>query len=607
MSPRRSSRARSSQLPPPGPNHANSTTSTTSKPDRDNRTSHRANSLRRSSSQPSESADGADSTSRAEQVAPRRSRRNGEDKEPVTKQQVDEEENDVEAADEEVTRCICGHAEYPGPSLALRQQLPDADALTDETGNFFVQCDNCGVWQHGGCMGFLAESILPDNYYCEQCKPEFHRVIRASNGPKSSRYIPIPEPPSSISSPLSSNPEMPRRKDSKTKQSEVTKRRATMNSRGAYDEDEMIRRAIEESKETGSLGKRTREESEDIKGNSKRLRTGSNSSDTVSKHSESPEPAGTEEGSSAGRTASQKLRGAAARNNREKEARDKEKEQQLAQRAEAANKRKARSERRRAEDSPPPTPSLSPSKAVQSNGKTKADSPPSSRPTTTTGRKAGGRPPARRGRLGRNQYTRDRENGDDESTPLRDASHDRNGGDKSNGTSPQGNGADGKDHTRPTTGHGHGHNINGESGRSSKAKTHPARTSLNEMKRRIAAILEFVGRMQTERTTQIAAQTASGNGSGGSSKGTNTPNGLSKSSSGSSLSAVGASALPTASLVRAVEAGLKGAQELTSGEDEALLSMMDEKDFKTMGSVDMMETLTKELVQWQSVYGVYSR
>lgn len=36
-----------------------------------------------------------------------------------------------------------------------------------------------------------------------------------------------------------------------------------MNSRGAYDEDEMLRRAIEESKEMGTLGKRIRDESEE--------------------------------------------------------------------------------------------------------------------------------------------------------------------------------------------------------------------------------------------------------------------------------------------------------------------------------------------------------
>ncbi len=36
-----------------------------------------------------------------------------------------------------------------------------------------------------------------------------------------------------------------------------------MNSRTAYDEDEMLRRAIEESKEMGTLGKRGRDDSEE--------------------------------------------------------------------------------------------------------------------------------------------------------------------------------------------------------------------------------------------------------------------------------------------------------------------------------------------------------
>lgn len=41
-----------------------------------------------------------------------------------------------------------------------------------------------------------------------------------------------------------------------------TKRRATMNSRSAYEEDEMLRQAIEESK-AGTLGKRVRDDSEE--------------------------------------------------------------------------------------------------------------------------------------------------------------------------------------------------------------------------------------------------------------------------------------------------------------------------------------------------------
>src|ERR1700754_2929289 len=86
--------------------------------------------------------------------------------------------------------------------------------------------------------------------------------------------------------------------------------------------------------------------------NIKRQRTGSNSSSTMSKRSESPDAAMEDapgRGPTNGRPPTQKLRGAAARNNREKELREKQKEQQAAQRAEAASKRLARSERRRGE------------------------------------------------------------------------------------------------------------------------------------------------------------------------------------------------------------------------------------------------------------------
>lgn len=57
----------------------------------------------------------------------------------------------------------------------------ELEALGDDLGGFFVQCDICSVWQHGGCMGLIDENNLPEEYYCEQCKPELHRIIRGSN------------------------------------------------------------------------------------------------------------------------------------------------------------------------------------------------------------------------------------------------------------------------------------------------------------------------------------------------------------------------------------------------------------------------------------------
>jgi hypothetical protein len=56
------------------------------------------------------------------------------------------------------------------------------ETVSDDLGNFFVQCDSCQVWQHGGCMGLTDESMLPEQYYCELCRPEFHRVVVERNG-----------------------------------------------------------------------------------------------------------------------------------------------------------------------------------------------------------------------------------------------------------------------------------------------------------------------------------------------------------------------------------------------------------------------------------------
>lgn len=60
-------------------------------------------------------------------------------------------------------------------------ELTHVTAITDDLGNFFVQCDNCHVWQHGGCLGLTDDSMLPDEYYCEKCRPEYHKIIKASH------------------------------------------------------------------------------------------------------------------------------------------------------------------------------------------------------------------------------------------------------------------------------------------------------------------------------------------------------------------------------------------------------------------------------------------
>ena len=202
MSPRRSSRARTTQPPPAPPTHTNSSTSLNSLPraERNARSNQRQKSPRRSLTRRSESSDHNDITSRAEPRAPRRSRR-GNDNDEKDKVKRSDEEEETEALEEEITRCVCGQSEYPGLSDNTREErlagntkprakdenapvkeMTAPDLVLEEAGNFFIQCDDCHVWQHGGCIGLMDETMSPDFYYCEQCRPGYHKVTRASNG-----------------------------------------------------------------------------------------------------------------------------------------------------------------------------------------------------------------------------------------------------------------------------------------------------------------------------------------------------------------------------------------------------------------------------------------
>ncbi|KAI8578689.1 hypothetical protein K450DRAFT_246048 [Umbelopsis ramanniana AG] len=72
--------------------------------------------------------------------------------------------SDDDSSDENsVTRCIC----HKIPSLVV-----DNDGM-------MVQCDNCNVWQHCPCVGLegISEDEMPDQYYCEECKPENHVMV----------------------------------------------------------------------------------------------------------------------------------------------------------------------------------------------------------------------------------------------------------------------------------------------------------------------------------------------------------------------------------------------------------------------------------------------
>jgi hypothetical protein len=91
---------------------------------------------------------------------------------------------------------------------------------------------------------------------------------------KYSRYLPVVNKSKSHrKSSISMDWETKRETERALRAAETTKRRSTMNSRAAYDDDEVLRKVLEESKvdgvenpsetETSRKGKRAREESEE--------------------------------------------------------------------------------------------------------------------------------------------------------------------------------------------------------------------------------------------------------------------------------------------------------------------------------------------------------
>jgi PHD-finger len=111
------------------------------------------------------------------------------------------EEYDFEDGDEEeITRCICGQQDYPGlppkareaahRSITVKSGIKDelanstaaSDILSEDAGSLFIQCDSCKVWQHGGCVGIMDEAMTPDEYFCEECRKDLHKIVFCVNG-----------------------------------------------------------------------------------------------------------------------------------------------------------------------------------------------------------------------------------------------------------------------------------------------------------------------------------------------------------------------------------------------------------------------------------------
>ena len=408
MSPRRSSRARTSQPNASLQQQSNSSSSSTTsgRADRGARTTQKAVSPRSSIATRSLSSEEIEGTLKP---LPRRTRSSQEEKNDdiLIRQGEDDEEGE-----EEITRCICGNLDYPGMPLPPGDRSKSGSknigesGLTgspnmppEDAGGLFIQCDVCKVWQHGGCVGIMEEAMSPEEYFCERCRKDLHKITTSVNGyvrpyrfvtmtdnllsrQRYSRYLPVQESPSSKSSPTpplnesASKKATERRSSRANPEPQASKRRATMNSRDSAYEAEQLRRAIEESKKEvgadgteggGRKGKRSRSDSEQYvakrdlndvadhdsnprrKEDTKRQRTTFSSSPSDGKTilAETMSDDGDDD-SVKPQEGPKKIRGAAARNHRNKELREQE-EKREQDRAEAAGRRKARSERRKAD------------------------------------------------------------------------------------------------------------------------------------------------------------------------------------------------------------------------------------------------------------------
>ncbi|KAM5444858.1 Histone deacetylase complex subunit [Microsporum ferrugineum] len=421
---------------------------------------------------------------------------------------------------------------------------------------------------------------------------------------KSSQYLPVAGSTSSASSTTSRGSAKTKDKKSKSNDTSPRTKRRTMNSRdAAYDEEELLRRAIEESKEdtaslveeTGSRrGKRSRSVSEINKQAAKRQRTSSPSPSSRSKPSRRNTRSPSEEETKS-KTASvngNQKKTRATRNQREKEV-EPEPEPEKDAVPEPVSRRKGRADRRKGEDSEPPE-TASPSKPTSNAPAQSApDTPTASTPVPKPATRKSGRPPARRGRLGRNQYTRDRDppNGATDTTsnsPRRGQSRD----DGNTGDSPT---------SAPNAGPNGLYPANGESGKASRPRyMNPNRTTMNDMRRRVAAILEFISRLQVEMAASGEQPTR--------------PPGDSTSTMATTSRDMAATIAKAEALLNGLTTnGVSSAESQSSSETQvaptsapsAAAAAGSDRDFKDLTSGEMMDVLTRGLFKWQELFGKY--
>jgi hypothetical protein len=207
---RRSSRAARASLSVQSTSqHSSNSSNSSSRAERATRSHHKPESPRKTTPSGSLSSEPLDDAVAVEEtMQTRRKRGRADEREKSSKSQQPPVESangaDEGAEDEEAVRCICGLDEYPGPPQldedtkeGIKEGVEDsvlspAD-VTEDLAGFFLQCDVCKVWQHGGCVGIMSEDTSPDEYFCEECRKDLHRIYTAPNGYVTLRILVMPK------------------------------------------------------------------------------------------------------------------------------------------------------------------------------------------------------------------------------------------------------------------------------------------------------------------------------------------------------------------------------------------------------------------------------
>ena len=121
----------------------------------------------------------------------------------------------------------------------------------------------------------------------------------------------------------------------------------------------------------------------------------------------------------------------------------------------------------------------------------------------------------------------------------------------------------------------------------------PNRTTMNDMKRRVAGILEFISHTQVELAGLDASRSRS-----------NTQNSTKTSSSSTAtppdINGTAGNPSSNGGVSKDQMKAMSSALGALDGLDD-----VDEETFGKLGAVEMMEVLTRRLMRWQAEYGKY--